>query len=343
MAVDIDTILNELVAAGVISGRQTKYRELHGGVSSSIYLVEEAECKVVVKQALARLRVKDIWQVDVSRNRVEQQFIQLVSSFLPQTMPRILYCSENQNYFVMEYLDGYQDWKSQLLAGKASPDLAREAGRIIGTLHHHTWGDRALAERFDTFKNFHALRVDPYLLTTASRHPALAEKFHSETMRLKRSRKCLIHGDYSPKNIMIGRNKMKLLDCEVACYGEPTFDMAFLLNHFFLKALFHSGKHRPFLELVPLAWNSYMSCFDSFEQNAEQHTSRLLLMLLLARVDGKSPVEYIEDETRRGAIRSFVYEQLTQETFFLNEICTLWQRHLDDIHAHQKHRSIPDL
>lgn len=343
MAVHIDMILDELVTAGVISGVQTKCKELGGGVSSDIYLVEERGHKVVVKQALERLRVKDLWQVDVGRNRMEQQFIRVVSKFLPQAMPRILYCNEKQNYFVMEYLDGYQNWKSLLLSGQASPDLACEAGRIIGTLHNHTMGDRSLEKHFAASKNFHALRIEPYLLTTASKHPALREQIRTEAKRLEHSRRCLIHGDYSPKNIMVGQARMILLDCEVACYGEPAFDVAFLLNHFLLKALLYRGKHKPFLELANCAWKSYMSCFDSLEQNAEQRTARLLLMLMLARVDGKSPVEYIENEIQRETIRSFVYRLLSQEVFALNEICTLWGQTLDDKDPHQKHTSIADL
>ena len=203
MTVNIDEILNELAAAGVISGEHTHYERLHGGVSSDLYLVEEPGHKVVVKQALARLKVKDLWQADVERNRVEQEFIKQVSTILPQNVPRIVYASKEQNYFVMEYLDGYRSWKSLLLSGDTSLELAVDAGRIMGALHKHSWQNEALAKRFDTMENFYALRIDPYLLTTASKHPVLAESIYVEAKRLEQSRQGLIHGDYSPKNIMI--------------------------------------------------------------------------------------------------------------------------------------------
>ena len=328
MTVDIQKIKNDLVQSGLLSGQGTKLTALTGGVSSDIYLIEESNQKVVVKQALDRLKVKDLWQVDVARNLAEQKFIRHVSGFLPQNMPRLLYCDEEQNYLVMEYLEGYRDWKSYLLSGEANSELARTAGLIIGAIHRHTWGDQQLVDSFDNMDSFYALRIEPYLLTTASRHPELGACICAEAERLKQTRLCLIHGDYSPKNLMVNQRKMVVLDCEVACYGDPAFDLAFLFNHFLLKALFHSGNHKPFVGLVAHAWQSYRSCFNAFDHTVEGRAGRLLLMLMLARMDGKSPVEYIVDETKKRAVRRFVYKLLPQEIFTLNQICSQWEGHL---------------
>ena len=123
---------------------------------------------------------------------------------------------------------------------------------------------------------------------------------------------------------MIGQRKIVILDCEIAWYGDPAFDLAFLFNHFLLKALYHSDHPRPFVNLVSHAWQSYESCFHLFDRAVEQRIGRLLLMLKLARVDGKSPVEYIDDEMRKRTLRTFVYDLLTREIFTLNEICSRW-------------------
>lgn len=332
MTVNIKTILAELIAAGIIDKTETSCQRLGGGVSSDIYLIEQSGKRMVVKQALPKLRVKDLWQVDVGRNRTEQHFIRLVSTFLPEAMPRILYCDEKQNYFVMEHLGGYLNWKSMLLSGNVSTEAAHDAGRIMGSLHSRTWGDKTLAKRFDTSTNFYALRIEPYLLTTALKHPALARELQVEARRLRQCRVCLIHGDFSPKNIMLSRGKMILLDCEVACYGDPAFDLAFLFNHFLLKAMLHRGRHKPFVQLVPSAWESYRECFDALAPDIEKRTVRLLVLLMLARIDGKSPVEYITDEAERRMIRSFVYTSLSQKISTLNAICTLCEQCLDSKH-----------
>lgn len=328
MAVHIQKIENDLIESHILTGEGTTTTALPGGVSSDIYLIEEGDRKLVVKQALDTLKVKDLWQVDVARNLTEQNFIRHVSSFLPQAVPRMVYSDEEQSYFVMEYLEGYGNWKSRLLAGEVVPDLARAAGSLIAAIHKHTWGDQKVADLFDTFDNFHALRIEPYLLTTASRHPELEAQIRAEADRLRHTQLCLVHGDFSPKNIMIGQGKMVLLDCEVACYGEPAFDLAFLFNHFLLKALFHGDNHGPYINLVAHGWQSYKSYCNRFDRNVERRIGRLLLMLMLARIDGKSPVEYIDDEIRKQTVRTFVYELLAQEVFTLSEICARWEKQL---------------
>lgn len=333
MRLDVQMIKQELIDSRILADGPATVTPLDGGVSSDICMIAQGESRVVVKQALARLKVDAPWQVDVSRNVTEQHFIRRVSAFLPAAVPQLLHCSERRNYFVMAYLDGYAPWKAQLMAGTANPLLARRAGALIATVHAKTWGDAESARRFDTTDGFHALRTDPYLLTAAGRHPALAPRIHAEAIRLEQTRLCLVHGDFSPKNIMIDRDQMKLIDCEVAWYGEPAFDLAFLCNHFLLKALHHRNAHERFLDLVAAAWSGYESGFGALAGDFEQRTARLLLMLMLARVDGKSPVEYLVDESDKDTVRSFVHELLPRGVFGLDEIRRSWGRHLSMRHA----------
>jgi len=327
---NIDQIKADLIRHRILTGSGIEVTPLAGGVSSDIYLIDDGHRRVVVKQALSRLKVEDIWQADVGRNVTEQQFIRRISEFLPRAMPRLVHCSNELNYFAMEFLQGYRNWKSILLAGEADPNLARQAGNILGAIHQHTQGDAALLEQFDTTRNFHELRTEPYLLATALRHPSLENQIVDEARRLATTRLCLVHGDYSPKNIMVGHGRMVLLDCEVAWYGEPAFDLAFLFNHFLLKALLHHDQCARFLSLTGAAWHQYQSCFGEQDPGLEERAGRLLLMLMLARVDGKSPVEYLTDERSRQTVRDFVYEMLPRKIFGLDEICRQWRQCIDN-------------
>jgi len=328
---DTQQIKADLVRCGLLSGRDITLTPLTGGVSSDIQLASDGERTFVIKQALAQLKVDDLWQADVSRNRTEQAFMRHVSTFLPHSVPRIVHCNNELNYFAMDYLAGFRDWKSILLAGDADASRARRAGEMLGAIHRATWNDQSLLDRFDTTKSFHALRTEPYLLTAAARNPDLAARIRAEARRLENTRLCLIHGDYSPKNIMIGPDRMVLLDCEVAWYGEPAFDTAFLFNHFLLKALFRRDNHMQFISLVHAAWRGYRQGRGDMEPDMEQRTGRLLLMLMLARVDGKSPAEYLRSDRRKCAVREFVHELLPREVFDLADICRRWARWLETI------------
>ncbi|HXB60780.1 MAG TPA: aminoglycoside phosphotransferase family protein [Candidatus Acidoferrales bacterium] len=295
---------------------------MSGGVSCEIYLVEDGTERFVVKRALAKLNVKVDWYADIIRNRHEWEYIRYVSKFLPKAVPALRQCSATDNYFAMEHLNGsFSNWKEQLLAGKVNLEHANLAGEILAQIHGHSAGDAEAMSLFDTTQNFSQLRIEPYLLATAAKHPALRRQFEAEAARLAGARECLVHGDFSPKNILVSSERMVLLDCEVAWYGEPAFDIAFLLNHFFLKSLLHAPRDICMRSMIEKFLFKYQKARPSPE--IEPRVGRLLLMLMLARADGKSPVEYL-DAPRQQFIRSFVSSELPKENFSLPHIADMW-------------------
>ncbi len=296
-------LLPRLQAAGLLHGTDIRVTPLTGGVSSDIVLVESSTQRIVVKAALEKLRVKDDWFVDVSRNRVEQSFFEYVSPLMPAAVPRIL--GGGDGWFAMEYLgDELHNWKSELLAGNIELETAKLAGEILGRLHATSWDDPVARKRFDTLPNFQALRIDPYLLTTAERVPEAAEVLRAEAARLAATKLALVHGDYSPKNLLVGPGRLIVLDAECAWFGDPAFDAAFLLTHLHLKALLNPQAIR----LVPTFWSAYSSACG---HDLERDTVRLLLCLLLARVHGKSPAEYLSP-AQGDIVTRFVLSHLSQ-------------------------------
>jgi aminoglycoside phosphotransferase (APT) family kinase protein len=325
----VDGLLAELYAEGLLGTPQARAVPLSGGVSSEILLVDDGTRQLVVKRALPKLRVKEDWFADVSRNRHEQEYLDYVAAILPQAVPRIVYRNPRQGYFAMEYLgEGFQNWKAQLLAGQADARTAGEAARILGTIHRHSWGEPVARQRFQTTPNFFQLRLNPYLLTTGSRHAELRETFEAEARRLAGTALCLVHGDYSPKNLMVCGPRVVVLDCEAAWYGDPAFDVAFLLNHLCLKALVNTPLAALYLELARGAWSAYRGILEDAQlAGLEQRTAHLLLMLMLARVDGKSPVEYL-DPPRQQLVRRFVRQELPRRPTTLAEVLAAWESEL---------------
>lgn len=299
---------------------------LTGGVSCEIYLVEDGAERFVVKRALAKLKVKADWFADISRNRHEWEFIRYVAHFLPAAVPALRHCSATGNYFAMEYLGAeFRNWKQMLLAGEARPELAAQAGTLLAEIHRRSAGDAEARRLFDTTPNFHQLRIEPYLLATGAKYPELRPLIEAEVARLENTRECLVHGDFSPKNVLVSPERMVLLDCEVAWYGDPAFDLAFMLNHFFLKALSHAPREAGMKCMVNGFWSAYQAVRPMPELDAR--TGWLLLMLLLARVDGKSPVEYL-DSVRQDFVRQFVREELHSGKASVGAVADAWFDHL---------------
>jgi aminoglycoside phosphotransferase (APT) family kinase protein len=324
MAENESRILDLLRKDGVVS-RNAVARPLAGGISSDVFLIEDGEKHFVVKQALPCLKVKDHWPADTSRNRVEYEFLRYLGSVQPEAAPKVF--AVGKDYFVMEYLGPeYENWKALLLRGDIQQRHAMKAAAILGTLHRTSFGNAELRSLFDTTANFHQLRTDPYLLTTGHRHPDLRDIFEQEALRLEQTRECLVHGDFSPKNMLIGNARMVLLDCEVAWYGEPAFDVAFLVNHLLLKSLFHCPRNTELQQTIEVFLARYYedrALRPAQKTDLDSRTARLLLMLLLARMDGKSPVEYLADG-KRDFVRNFVRSELPSSRFEMHKVISNW-------------------
>lgn len=318
-----DQLIEYLVDHGLLNSTQVDVKPLNGGVSCEILLMDDGDNRFVVKRALEKLKVKDDWFADVERNTTEQHYLAYVAKFLPNAVPRMLYSDTNHHFFCMEMLEnGLENWKTQLLQGNINMDYAKKAGEVLGTIHFKSAGDSEVAKLFNTLKDFQQLRIEPYLLKTGERHPELQTYFQEEAKRLASKKVCLVHGDYSPKNILVSLERLVVLDCEVAWYGDPVFDVAFLLNHMVLKALYlHDNR---LVNLAENIWASYKKYAKTVVHGTfEKELVHLLKMLMLARVDGKSPVEYLNKDQQQ-IIRDFVYQELPKDTITFEEFKNKW-------------------
>lgn len=317
-----------LLRSGAVSD-SARFTPLTGGVSSEILRVDDDGRVFVAKRALAKLKVRDDWRADPGRIRHEHRYMTTVARFLPDAVPRVLQTDDDGGWFAMEWLgEGWSNWKADMLAGRADAEVAGRAGRILGTIHRETRGSEELRREFDTTQTFHDLRLDAYLLTTGRRHPRLEDFFRAEADRIRSTRECLVHGDYSPKNMLVRGDRLVVLDCEVAWFGDPRFDLAFLLNHLHLKGLYHAPRGEALAPLVAAAAGAYFGERRLAQEESaafDRDVAHLLLMLLLARVDGKSPVEYLADvPAKQELVRRFVAEHLAAGPLSLAELTCGW-------------------
>jgi aminoglycoside phosphotransferase (APT) family kinase protein len=317
-----------LFSDGVILDPAATMVPLSGGVSSEIYLVNDGGRQFVVKRALRQLKVEQEWFADIGRNAHEAAYLGYVARFAPDNVPQLQHVSAEHGYFTMEYLGAeWQNWKTALLDGRSEPRIAQAVSSLLGKIHAHSAADPEARERFRTLANFEQLRIEPYLLATARRHPRLQALLEAEAARLRAQRSVLTHGDFSPKNILVSPRRVVVVDCECAWYGDAAFDVAFLLNHVFLKSAARpaTGIWRPMVESI---WSSYLAARFAAAADAgisalERDVSVLLPMLMLARVDGKSPVEYLS-ESQRNRVRRFAVSRIEDKSVSLREIVQEW-------------------
>lgn len=286
---------------------------LTGGVSSDIWRVAGDSRTIVVKRALARLRVAQDWQVPVSRNAAEVAWLEEAARALPDCVPEVLAHDPGQGLFAMTYFEPahHPVWKGELAAGRVDAAFATKVGAAIAAVHAATAGVPRVADRFAHDALFHAIRLEPYLEATARAHEDLAPQLMALSAETLARHTALVHGDVSPKNILVGPRHPILLDAECAWYGDPAFDLAFCLNHLLLKTVWRPDAADRLIAAFGALSGAYLAGI-TWEEAAtlDARAARLLPALLLARIDGKSPVEYItagEDRTRvRRSARALI-------------------------------------
>lgn len=326
MSTGIDDLLPPLRRLGLISGAP-EVEPLTGGVASDIWLVREGGRSFVVKRALAKLRVAAEWHVPVSRNSAEAAWLQLAGEAAPGAAPRLIAHDAEHGFFVMEHLDAgsHPVWKSELREGRADPRFAADVGAALAAIHRATAGRVELAAGFNTDAIFRAIRLEPYLEYTAARHPAVAAALFALSDRTLSTKRALVHGDVSPKNILVGPAGPVLLDAECAWYGDPAFDLAFALNHLLLKGLWNGAALAEFVACFEALAGAYLARIDWEPREAlEARASALLPALMLARIDGKSPVEYLTAEADKQQVRNFALTRLARPPVPLTHVSRDW-------------------
>jgi tRNA A-37 threonylcarbamoyl transferase component Bud32 len=294
-----------------------KIEPLQGGVSSDIVrisLLGNEGVHFCAKRALPKLKVKDDWFAPIERNSFEMAWLTCAGQILPHIAPKVLAQDETRGLALIEYLppEDYTLWKDKLLAGKVDPNDAQKIGTALGTIHRATLHNPELAAQFSTDELFYALRLEPYLKTLISRYPDLSDHLNSIIETTAKTKISLVHGDISPKNIFL-RNETGqpvFIDAECAWYGDPTFDIAFCLNHLLLKAVHLPSRSTSLLAAFEKLYKSWLAIMpSSMQDELGARTAALLPALFLARIDGKSPVEYL-NESARETVRSLALREL---------------------------------
>lgn len=295
-----DTAVAYLRERGLLCDECASATPLGGGVSNRVVRVEDSERALVLKQPLANLAVDDDWPADVMRVHNEAAAARAYAAVIDAAglndvrVPDVLFEDEREHVVGFEWVPDAAMWKRKLLDGYVEIEIARSLGRFLGTAHRHTSTNDELRERFADDTPFEQLRVAPYHRTTAERHPEVADEIRAEIERVLGVDRTLVHGDYSPKNVLVADDVRWLLDFEVAHWGDPAFDTAFMLNHLFIKSIHVKARQSACIDAAFAFWRAYCAASG---WAIERATVRELAVLMLARVDGKSPVEYIDAET----------------------------------------------
>jgi 5-methylthioribose kinase len=325
---DASNVVAYLRARGLEIADDARVTDLSdAGVSSLVFAVvgpAADDLGVVVKRARGELAVAELWTAPRERTRTEGHALELASRIAADWSPPLLDLDEDTLTLTMGHAPaGWQTWKQLLLAGDPRPEVAGRQGRLLAGWHGALRTHPGEMERFEQSDAFEELRVAPYYRVSAERNPDVRPIVEAVCERMLATRGALVHGDLSPKNILVGDGSW-LIDFEVAHVGDPAFDLAFLLNHLALKSI-----HLPWMaQAFRLAANAFVLSYRAAADEAlagvatSQHLFQQLGCLMLARVDGKSPAEYLDRQARERA-RAIAKSLLLEPA---EDVAGVWRR-----------------
>jgi aminoglycoside phosphotransferase (APT) family kinase protein len=302
-----EQLVEHLRAQGHIGSDETPAIDpLPGGVSNRTFLVRRPHGENwVLKQALPQLRVPTAWFSSPSRNHAEAMALRWLPNLTPpETIPGLVFEEPEHHLLAMRAVPPpHENWKTLLLNGHLNEEHVLQFATLLGHIH------RSSSERKDELRPlfqdqsfFESLRLEPYYAYTASQLLDAATFLNSLIRDTRQHRDCLVHGDYSPKNVLIHAGRVVLLDHEVIHFGEPAFDLGFSLTHLLSKAHYLATHRRRFVSAAKLYWRSYLQAAAPFHQSAdfESRVVHHTLACLLARVAGRSTLEYFSPNHRRA-------------------------------------------
>jgi aminoglycoside phosphotransferase (APT) family kinase protein len=324
-------IIDALDRMHLLTGGVPKGEALVGGISSDIWRIDLPDRPICIKRALAKLRVSADWQAPVQRNLYEARWMKVARRVAPNGVPEVLGQDEITGTLAMSYLptERYPLWKALLRDGVVDLSFAASVAETLVQIHSATAADPSIGLDFPTDAIFRDIRLEPYMMQTGRAHPALAHRMKTLTETTLRNKFALVHGDVSPKNILCGPYGPVFLDAECAWWGDPAFDLAFCLNHLMLKCLWVPAARHALLRSFLAMTEAYLRGVDWEPPAAlEARAAHLLPALFLARVDGKSPVEYIKEEAHRDKVRRVARRLLVDPPDRLADVAQAWKEEL---------------
>lgn len=307
MSIDIEQhqeVVQYLIDHELISAEApVQSKVLKGGVSNRAVVINiDGEDRWVIKQALNKLRVAVDWFSSPERIHREAAGLRALFRLLPEgSIPEFVFEDPADHILIMQAIpQPHHNWKSLLLKGEVNQDHVHSFATLLASMHCAAHQDgNTLSTVFSDRHFFHSLRIEPYYEYSAQQVPDAHHFIHELARSTEDHLLTLVHGDYSPKNIIVYDNRLVLLDHEVIHWGDPAFDVGFSMTHLLSKA-HHLNAHRDsFQHASETYWRTYHDALIvSFGVDYERRCVRHTLGCLLARVAGRSQLEYLSDKKK---------------------------------------------
>lgn len=273
----------------LVTGDRPELTRLPSGEETAVYRVELAWGTVCLKRALRAPGARPEAAAAPARSAYETRWLRLAREVVPDSTPEIFAEHPVAGIFVMEYLepDRYPPWSRILEGDRVEPWIAAEIGHLLGRLHAASANSVTVQQRFPSAATFRALCIEPRMRGALAAHAECGAVLQSLFAGIEQSRLALVHGAFTPDNVLVGPRGPVVVDADCATYADPIFDFACMLAELAMWMLWRPRKQA-----------AYAACFETFHRtylphvtwqmtaDAEAHAARLVPALILGALHG---------------------------------------------------------
>ncbi len=284
-------------------GENTKVHisQLTGGISNRTVLLNfDDGSSWVMKQALDKLRVDGDWFCSPERIFYEAEAMRWLEQYVAGNSPRLIFEDQSEYVLAMEAVQPpFENLKTLLINSPPKSSYFSLAGKLLGQIHlQGSKKENHIPHLFKDTHFFQSLRIEPYYLETIKKIEKTRRFFETLIDDTNKDHFTVVHGDFSPKNILVKRDKLILLDHEVTHFGDGTFDLGFFIAHLLSKANHLPEYRSEFISGVLIFIEAYLDQTKVMTKYREQRTVRHSIGCFLARVCGLSQLEYLSEQQR---------------------------------------------
>ena len=316
-------LLNYLRDGGSIEkNTEVRISLLSGGVSNRTVLLEfDDGSSWVMKQALDKLRVEGDWFCSPERIFYEAEAMRWLDQYVHGNTPKLIFEDQSQYILAMEAVQPpFENLKTLLISSPPRSIYFKSAGKLLGQIHlQGSKQETHIPELFNDNQFFQTLRIEPYYLETIKKVGESKSFFETLIADTNNDRYTFVHGDYSPKNLLVKDDKLILLDHEVVHYGDGTFDLGFFIAHLLSKSNHLPEYNAEFISGVLVFFEAYLDQTKMMNKSREQRAVSHTIGCFLARVCGLSQLEYLSEEQRHRQ-KSIALRLLADIPHSINEL-----------------------
>lgn len=276
-----------------------------GGVSCETALVSLNSGDFVVKRALARLKVSEVWMSAPSRITAEAAGLEWFHQLTPHNVPAPLGVSKKHFGLVLPHAPRpCPDLRTILLddPSRAPENVGKKLGDIAVTWHSHS-PELAKGGELDDRVRLTELRLDPFYRDIATRWPHFEGVIGALVEELYQAQVCVVHGDFTPKNILcLPTGDIWVIDTEVAHIGQPVLDSASMLAHLTIKAFHHRGKAS--FAAIEKIRRDFIDTISGHSPSVPRSLPGHMGVVMAVRVAGRAQVPYLSDENKAAVARA---------------------------------------